>query len=65
MKKIFRLLFLLIWNNVIDGEIVGENQVPDNKKITLRTDGGFIHEDEGGGGGIKSLCLWRKYFLAP
>jgi hypothetical protein len=41
-----------IWNNVIDGEIVGEDQVPDNKKIALRTDGIFIHEDEGGGGGI-------------
>jgi len=41
-----------VWNNVVDGEIVGENQVPDNKKITLQTDGIFIHEDEGGGGGI-------------
>ena len=41
-----------IWNNVIDGEIVGEDQVPDNKKITLMTDGIFVHIDEGGGGGI-------------
>ncbi len=41
-----------IWNNVVDGEIVGEEQVPENKKYTLQTDGIFIHEDEGGGGGI-------------
>jgi len=41
-----------IWNNVADGEIVGEDQVPADRKITLRTDGIFIHEDEGGGGGI-------------
>jgi hypothetical protein len=41
-----------IWNNVIDGEIVGEEQVPENKKITLKTDGIFVHIDEGGGGGI-------------
>jgi hypothetical protein len=41
-----------VWNNVVDGEIVGDDQVPDKKKITLQTDGIFIHEDEGGGGGI-------------
>ena len=41
-----------IWNNVVDGEIVGEEQVPDSKIVTLQTDGIFIHEDEGGGGGI-------------
>jgi len=41
-----------VWNNVVDGEIVGEDQVPDNKKIILPHDGIFIHEDEGGGGGI-------------
>jgi hypothetical protein len=41
-----------IWNNVVEGEIVGEDEVPDNKKIILQTDGIFIHEDEGGGGGI-------------
>ena len=41
-----------IWNNVIDGEIVGEDQVPDNRKIILQADGIFVHEDEGGGGGI-------------
>ncbi len=41
-----------IWHNVVDGEIVGEDQVLDDKKITLKTDGIFIHEDEGGGGGI-------------
>lgn len=41
-----------IWNNVIDGEIVGEDQVPNNRKIILQTDGILVHEDEGGGGGI-------------
>ena len=41
-----------VWNNVVDGEIIGEDQVPDNKKIALENDGIFIHEDEGGGGGI-------------
>ncbi|HSC53524.1 MAG TPA: hypothetical protein VLC98_07890 [Phnomibacter sp.] len=41
-----------IWNNVIDGEIVGEEQVPENKKITLQTDAIFVHVDEAGGGGI-------------
>lgn len=41
-----------IWDNVIDGEIVSEDQVPDNKKITLRTDGILIHEAEACGGGI-------------
>jgi hypothetical protein len=41
-----------IWGNVINGEIVGEEQVPENKKITLQTDGILVHEEEGGGGGI-------------
>ena len=41
-----------IWNNVINGEIVNEHQVPDSNKIRLKNDGIFIHEDEGGGGGI-------------
>jgi len=41
-----------IFDDVINGEIVGEDQVRDNKKITLQNDGIFIHEDEGGGGGI-------------
>lgn len=41
-----------IWDNVIDGEIVGEDQVLESKKITLTTDGIFVHVDEGGGGGI-------------
>lgn len=41
-----------IWDNVIDGEIVGEDQVPESKKINLKTDGIFVHIDEGGGGGI-------------
>jgi len=41
-----------IWNNVIDGEIVGEDQIPENKKMTLKNEAIFIHQDEGGGGGI-------------
>lgn len=41
-----------IWDNVIDGEIVAEFQVPENKKITLLTDGIFVHVDEASGGGI-------------
>jgi len=41
-----------IFNNVIDGEIVGSDQVPDSNKITLQTDAILVHEDEGGGGGI-------------
>lgn len=41
-----------IWNNVIDGEIVSEDQVPENSKIILTTDGIFLHLDEGSGGGI-------------
>ena len=41
-----------VWDNVIDDEIVNEDQVPDNKKITLPTDGIFVHVDEASGGGI-------------
>lgn len=41
-----------IWDNVIDGEIVGEDQVPDSKKIILLTDAIFVHVDEASGGGI-------------
>ncbi len=41
-----------IWDNVFDGEIVGEDQVPDNKKILLTNDGIFVHVDEASGGGI-------------
>ena len=41
-----------MWDNVIDGEIVGEDQVPDNKKIILPADGIFVHVDESSGGGI-------------
>ncbi|RYE25368.1 MAG: hypothetical protein EOP45_04855 [Sphingobacteriaceae bacterium] len=51
-----------IWNNVIDGEIIGEDQVPNNRKIILQTDGILVHEDEGGGGGIiyfkKGRYIW-------
>jgi hypothetical protein len=42
----------VIWNNVIDGEIVDETQVPGNKKITLATDAIFIHVEEASGGGF-------------
>lgn len=41
-----------VWDNVIDGEIVGEDQVPDNKKFNLKTDGIWVHVDEACGGGI-------------
>ncbi len=41
-----------IWDNVIDGEIVGEDQVPDSRKFLLNNDGIFIHVDEASGGGI-------------
>jgi len=41
-----------VWNNVIDGEIVDEDQVPDSKKFILSTDGIFVHVDEASGGGI-------------
>lgn len=41
-----------IWDNVIDGEIVGEDQVPENRKIILKTDGIWVHVDEASGGGI-------------
>jgi hypothetical protein len=42
----------IIWDNVIEGEIVVEDQVPSNRKITLRTDAIFVHVDEANGGGI-------------
>jgi hypothetical protein len=41
-----------VWENVVYGEIVGENQVPDNKKITMLTDALFLHVEESSGGGI-------------
>ncbi len=41
-----------VWDNVIDGEIVGEDQIPDSIKIVLPTDGIFVHVDEASGGGI-------------
>ena len=41
-----------VWRNVIDGEIVGEDQVPESEKFILKTDGIFIHVDEASGGGI-------------
>jgi hypothetical protein len=41
-----------VWDNVRDDEIVGEDQVPENKKFFLQTDGVFVHVDEASGGGI-------------
>ena len=41
-----------VWDNVINDEIVGEDQVPDNKKFFLYADGIFVHVDEASGGGI-------------
>lgn len=41
-----------VWDNVIDGEIVGEDQVPDNRKFLLKADGIWVHVDEASGGGI-------------
>ncbi|MBA3674244.1 MAG: hypothetical protein H0W75_04680 [Chitinophagaceae bacterium] len=41
-----------VWDNVIDDEIVGEDQVPESKKYILKTDGIFVHVDEASGGGI-------------
>lgn len=41
-----------IWNNVVDGEIVSEDQVSETQKIILATDGIFIHVSEACGGGI-------------
>jgi hypothetical protein len=41
-----------VWDYVIDGEIVGEDQVPDSKKFFLQNDGIFVHIDEASGGGI-------------
>lgn len=51
-----------IWNNVADGEIIGEDQVRESQKILLHTDAIFVHENEGGGGGIlyleKGVYVW-------
>lgn len=41
-----------VWDNVVNGEIVGEDQVPETRKFILRTDGIFVHVDEASGGGI-------------
>lgn len=41
-----------VWDNVIDGEIVSEDQVPDSKKMILPTDGIFVRVEEASGGGI-------------
>ena len=41
-----------VWNNVIDDEIVGEDQVSEKDKFILKTDGIWVHVDEASGGGI-------------
>jgi len=41
-----------VWNNIVNDEIAGEEQVPENKKFILKTDGIFVHADEASGGGI-------------
>ncbi len=41
-----------VWNNVINGEIVSEGQVPEHEKVTLKTDGIYMHLEESCGGGI-------------
>jgi hypothetical protein len=41
-----------IFDAVVDGEIVGEDKVAEHNKVLLKTDAIFMHEDEGGGGGI-------------
>jgi hypothetical protein len=43
----------IYWNNVNDeGEIIGEEQVPEQDKIKLPNDGIFIHAAESCGGGV-------------
>lgn len=41
-----------IWNNVVNGEIVGEDQVAEKDKILLKTDAILLHVDEASGGGV-------------
>ena len=41
-----------VWNNVINDEIVGEDQVSEKDKFILKTDGIWVHVDEASGGGI-------------
>ena len=41
------------WNNVnADGDIITDEYVTESDKIKLKNDGIFLHEAEGGGGGI-------------
>lgn len=42
----------LVFNNVLDGEIVDDTQIPDSVKIKLSFDGILLMSEEGGGGGI-------------
>jgi hypothetical protein len=41
-----------IWNNVVDGEIISEEEVPESQKIHLKTDAILLHVSEACGGGI-------------
>jgi len=42
----------VVWNNVIGGEIVTEDQIPEENKVKLPFDGILIHQLESCGGGI-------------
>ncbi|MFD2938629.1 hypothetical protein [Flavobacterium notoginsengisoli] len=43
----------IVWNNVNDnGEIMGDEEIKEEDKITLPNDGIFIHAEESCGGGI-------------
>lgn len=43
----------IYWNNVNEeGEIIGDEQVPETDKIKLPNDGIFIHQEEACGGGV-------------
>lgn len=46
----------VVWNNVIGGEIVSEDQIPEENKIKLPNDAILIHQLESCGGGI---IYWR------
>ncbi|KFF10364.1 hypothetical protein IW15_20245 [Chryseobacterium soli] len=48
----------IYWNNVNDeGEIIGEENVPESDKIKLPNDGIFIHQEEACGGGV---IYWKN-----
>lgn len=48
----------IYWNNVNEeGEIIGEEEVPESDKIKLPNDGVFIHKEEACGG---SVIYWKN-----